>query len=67
MPRSKYPELRPLVQKFASENGLEYLESGEVDILKINWELYRDVAKADPILGAPHGEMTTVNDKLAVN
>lgn len=65
MPRSKYPALRPILNQFASENNLKYLESGEVEILKMNWELMRDVAKADPVEGAPHGALFTVNDKLA--
>ena len=64
MPRSKYPKLRAIVQTFASENGLEYLESGEVEILKMNWELYRDVAHADPVNGAPNSSLLNVNDKV---
>ena len=64
MPRSKYPKLRAIVQKFASENGLEYLESGEAEILKTNWELYRDVARADPVHGAPNSSLFNVKDKV---
>ena len=67
MPRSKYPALRPILKQFASENNLKYLESGEFEILKMNWELMRDVAKADPVVGAPQGALFTVNDKLAAN
>jgi len=66
MPRSKYPLLKPILEKFAEENNIEggYRESGEFDILKMNWELYRDVAKADPVEGAPysrgHGQLGAI-------
>uniref|UniRef100_A0A7S3QJG0 Fatty acid desaturase domain-containing protein n=1 Tax=Chaetoceros debilis TaxID=122233 RepID=A0A7S3QJG0_9STRA len=65
MPRSQYPKLKPIIEKFAAENGLEYLESGEVDILRTNWELYRDVAKADPVPGAPAGAYFSLEEKIA--
>jgi len=55
MPRSKYPALRLVLQKFARENNVPggYRESGEFEILWMNWKLYRDVARADPNPGAP--------------
>lgn len=54
MPRSKYPQLKPILQKFAEENNVEggYRETGEFEILKMNWELYKRVAEADPVVGA---------------
>ena len=41
--------------KFAKDNKVPggYRESGEFEILKMNWKLYRDVARADPVVGAP--------------
>jgi len=55
MPRSKYPSLKPILQKFAEDNQIPggYRESGEFQILYDNWELYRDVANADAVVGAP--------------
>lgn len=54
MPRSKYPALRSRLKKFAADNKIKggYRESGEFEILKTNWELYRKVAKSDPVEGA---------------
>ena len=72
MPRSKYPKLRPILIDFAEENGIEggYRSSGEFEILKMNWELYRDVAKADPVVGAPysrgHGQLGSIAP-IAIN
>ena len=56
MPRSKYPLLKPILQKFAEENNVPggYRESGEFEILYMNWDLYRKVAEADPVPGAPN-------------
>ena len=55
MPRSKYPALRERLIKFANDNNIPggYRESGEFDILKMNWDLYRKVAQADAVPGAP--------------
>jgi fatty acid desaturase len=55
MPRSKYPKLRERIMQFAKDNNVPggYRESGEVEILKNNWELYKRVAEADPVPGAP--------------
>mmetsp|Transcript_5602 Transcript_5602/g.13992 ORF Transcript_5602/g.13992 Transcript_5602/m.13992 type:complete len:504 (+) Transcript_5602:196-1707(+) len=56
MPRSKYPALRPILTKFAEENKVPggYRESGEFEILYMNWDLYRQVALADAVPGAPY-------------
>jgi fatty acid desaturase len=55
MPRNKYPMLRERLQKFAVENNIPggYRETGEFKILKMNWDLYKQVAEADPVPGAP--------------
>ena len=47
--------MKRILQKFAQDNDIAggYREAGEFEILKMNWELYRDVAKADPVPGAP--------------
>ena len=66
MPRSKYPLLKPILSKFANDNNIEggYRESGEFDILRMNWELYKRVAEADPVVGAPysrgHGQLGAI-------
>lgn len=72
MPRSKYPQLRSILQKFASDNNVPggYRESGEFEILKMNWELYKRVAEADPVPGAPYsrgfmGQIGAIDPKPA--
>jgi hypothetical protein len=54
--RSKYPKLKPILTKFAEENNVPggYRESGEFEILYMNWDLYRKVAEADAVPGAPY-------------
>merc|ERR1712194_942539 len=54
MPRSKYPKLRKILQNFAKDNNIPggYRESGEFEILKMNWDLYRRVAKSDAVEGS---------------
>jgi hypothetical protein len=54
--RSKYPSLKPILAKFAEENKVPggYRESGEFEILYMNWDLYRRVAESDAIPGAPY-------------
>jgi len=56
MPRSKYPALRPILNKFAEDNKVPggYRESGEFEILYMNWDLYRQVAESDAIQGSPY-------------
>ncbi|KAL7556971.1 hypothetical protein ACA910_018259 [Epithemia clementina (nom. ined.)] len=53
MPRHRYPLLRPKLMQFARDHGLEYRESGEWEILWRNWKLYRQVAQAPSLQGAP--------------
>jgi fatty acid desaturase len=55
MPRNRYPQLKQRLQDFATTNNVPggYRESGEFEILKMNWDLYRRVAQADPVPGAP--------------
>lgn len=55
MPRNKYPLLRERLQAFAKENNVPggYRESGEWEILKMNWDMYKAVAEADAVPGAP--------------
>lgn len=52
MPRSKYPALRKRLMKFAADNNVSYRETGEFEILKMNWELYKKVAESDAVEGA---------------
>lgn len=61
MPRSKYPELSKIVRKFADENGLEYKISDELDILKLNWNMYRKNAGSKAVEGMKHFEGKEVN------
>ncbi|GKY91510.1 hypothetical protein MPSEU_000123200 [Mayamaea pseudoterrestris] len=55
MPRNKYPQLRERLIKFAADNNIPggYRESDEWEILKMNWDLYKQVAEADAVPGAP--------------
>ena len=55
MPRNRYPMLKEKLQKLAADTNIPggYRESGEFEIIKMNWELYRDVANADAVPGAP--------------
>jgi fatty acid desaturase len=59
MPRNKYPMLRERMMQFATDNNIPggYRETGEFEILKMNWDLYRKVAMMDAVPGAPstHG------------
>ena len=67
MPRSKYPLLKPILTKFAEDNKIPggYRESGEFEILKMNWDLYKKVAEADAVPGAPysrgHGQLGAID------
>lgn len=45
MPRSKYPALSGVIQKFASENGLEYRITEEFALIRKNWDMYKRVAE----------------------
>jgi acyl-lipid Delta6-acetylenase / acyl-lipid (9-3)-desaturase len=55
MPRNKYPMLRNILQQFVKENNIPggYRETNEFEILKMNWLLYKSVAEADAVPGAP--------------
>ena len=55
MPRNKYPALRTILQKFADDNKIPggYRETGEFEILRMNWKLYKKVAEQDAVPGAP--------------
>jgi len=55
MPRNKYPALREILMKFAEDNKIPggYRETGEFEILRMNWELYKKVAGQDAVPGAP--------------
>lgn len=46
MPRFRYPELKKKLEVFAEENQIPggYRDSGEWEILKMNWELYKKIA-----------------------
>mmetsp|Transcript_15808 Transcript_15808/g.22959 ORF Transcript_15808/g.22959 Transcript_15808/m.22959 type:complete len:80 (-) Transcript_15808:58-297(-) len=55
MPRFRYPALKDKLVEFAEVNNIPggYRDSGEFEILKMNWELYKKVAEADAVPGAP--------------
>jgi fatty acid desaturase len=55
MPRNRYPALRERLIQFAADNKIPggYRESGEFEILRMNWNLYKSVAEADAVPGAP--------------
>jgi acyl-lipid Delta6-acetylenase / acyl-lipid (9-3)-desaturase len=55
MPRSRLPALKPIIEQFAKDYRVDggYRESGEVEILRLNWETYRKAALADSVNGAP--------------
>jgi fatty acid desaturase len=54
MPRNKYPLLKERLLQFAAKYVPDgYRESGEWEILRMNWELYKSVAEADAVPGAP--------------
>jgi len=46
MPRYKYHALRPVLMKWAEENGHHYRISPSIEIIKENWRQLRDVARA---------------------
>jgi hypothetical protein len=57
MPRAKYPLLRERMMEFAKGKKNvpgSYHDSGEWEILKMNWELlYKRVVEADAVPGSP--------------
>lgn len=46
LPKYRYPRLRPLVARFCEENGLEFKNSGIVDIMKRNYDTMKQMAAA---------------------
>lgn len=48
MPRYRYPKLRPLVERFCEENGLQCHTSGVKEIMRLNYEVMRKYAQARP-------------------
>lgn len=69
MPRHRYPFLRAILQKFAVDNNIPggYRETGEFDILKMNWDLYKQVAESEAVPGAPltrgrPGQLGAINE-----
>lgn len=52
MPRYKYPALVPHVKKFAEENNLEFRITPEFELLKLNIDLYTNVAALPAAEGA---------------
>jgi acyl-lipid Delta6-acetylenase / acyl-lipid (9-3)-desaturase len=68
MPRNKYPLLKARLQKFAQDNQIPggYRDSGEFEILKMNWQLYKKIAEADPVPGAPPTR-GRIGQKAAIN
>jgi len=71
MPRSKYPLLKPILTKFANDNKIPggYRDTGEFAILKMNWDVYRKVAEAEPVVGAPNsrgnGQLGAISNSLS--
>mmetsp|Transcript_27381 Transcript_27381/g.38544 ORF Transcript_27381/g.38544 Transcript_27381/m.38544 type:complete len:502 (+) Transcript_27381:68-1573(+) len=55
MPRMRYPALHDKLVQFAKDNNVPggYRETDEFQIIKENWELYKRVAEADAVPGAP--------------
>lgn len=55
MPRSKYPALQPILKKFAEVNAVAggHRITGQLQLLKQNWQLYAKVATSEPVPGAP--------------
>lgn len=52
MPRYKYPRLVAQVKKFAEENKLDFRQTGEWELLKLNIDNYKRVATLEPAPGA---------------
>ena len=63
LPRYRYPKLVPLVQELCKEHGIEYRVDSEVDVVRRNFALLRDVAEAPAEEGAPPTRSETVWSK----
>ena len=75
IPRSKLPALKPIIEKFAEDNNIEggYRESGELEILRMNWETYTrnpsidmhaQLQNSDPDRMPEHGIQRAQPDEL---
>ena len=55
MPRSRYPALVPILEKFAQDNNIEggYRVMDEFDLIKANVDMYARVAAEGPNPQAP--------------
>ena len=60
MPRYRYPALVPLVKELCAANNVEYRVDGELDVVKRNFALLRDVAYAPAEVGSPATRTETV-------
>jgi len=67
--RCRYPALVPHVKKFAEDNNLEFRQTPEFELLKMNVDLYKKVALLEPQPGAkgsrPESQKTDVASVLA--
>lgn len=48
MPKQHFKKIRPLVTKFAHDNGMQHHISGVVEILKMNYDVMKKFAEAAP-------------------
>lgn len=46
MPRYYYPAVRPLINKFAAENGMQHHISGMVEIFRMNYDVMKKYSQA---------------------
>lgn len=61
MPRSKYPALSKILQKFAVENNVEYRMTDEFELLYLNWQTYAKISSVPTTENAKHFEGKDVN------
>jgi len=64
MPRYKYPALMEAVENFGKENGLEYRITDEWTLLKMNIDIYKEVATLDAVPGAKASRPDTGKEDL---
>mgnify|MGYP006093044255 CR=1 FL=1 len=60
MPRYRYPALVPHVKALCEQNDVEYRVDGELDVVRRNFALLRDVAHAP----AEEGAMATRSETV---
>ena len=53
MPRYRYRRLAPRLKQWAAEQGVEYREDSEAEVLLRNFRMLRDVAHEPAVTGAP--------------